>query len=509
MNGSEEKLIDDKPFWILVFSIITGLIASFSLGISGNDFWWHVKAGEWMVNNRALPTIDIFSWYAKEKGLIWASHEWMSQVLFYLIHSLTHDIGIFLFSLGSAIAMAMLILFRSRQAIRKNIAFTIIYLAPMVVLFRFMFYGRPHLISYFLIYATLFCLYRYKESESSRLIYFIPVLSVLWGNLHGGSSTLSYILCFIFFVSGALEFSFGKLHGEKLSRKQLITILGVGILSLFALALNPYGVDMIVYPYANMGDAFMQDMINEWAPPDAKQITHLVLFFWPMLIVSLSLVITDKKVKVLDLLLFLFFAYMFFRSVRFGVVFYIASTFFTFDYLIFRESKSVKTRYDKPAFMLIVAALILTNVLSIKATINTVREGKLISSVLDKKIIEFVKRDAPKRLFNDYNFGESLIYNDIETFADARADLFSPHNLRDTRSLSNLVQSDEKQLDKIFDPEKIIEKYDFDAFLIRFNHALAVYLKSHPQKYKLVLATDNAVYYRRIKHNLEHGVTEE
>jgi hypothetical protein len=505
VTAKEETDVDSRHYFILMGVIITGLIFVYSWGISGNDFWWHVKAGEWMVNNRDLPAIDVFSWYAKENSLIWSSHEWLSQVLFYVVHNLGGDIGIFLLSLASAILMAVLIVRRNQQAIQKNIALATIYLVPMVILFRLMCYGRPQLISYFLIYATLHCLYSYQQDQSSRAVYCMPLIALLWGNFHAGSSTLSYILCFLFMFSGLFEFSIGKLHVKKYTRRKLLTYLAAGVLSIAALAINPYGLKMLIYPYANMGDSFMQEMINEWSAPDAKKLSHLILFYWPLLIVGVSLIVTDKKIKAVDLLVFLFFAYMLFRSVRFGVVYYIASTFFAFDYFPEREAKPVGSRIDALIFKTVLLLLLVINLFSSAKTFETWRAGQLISVILDKKFVELLKAEAPKRLFNDYNFGEALIYNGIQTFSDARADLFSAHNLRDTRSLSNLVQYDESEMNKIFDPEQIISRYDFDAFLVGLNKSLAVYLRSRPQDYQILMQFDNAVYFKRLKCNASSG----
>ncbi len=59
-------------FWML---LVTGasaiLLYCFSTGISGNDFWWHAKTGEWICSNRAIPNKDIYSWYGVEHGFDW------------------------------------------------------------------------------------------------------------------------------------------------------------------------------------------------------------------------------------------------------------------------------------------------------------------------------------------------------------------------------------------------------------------------------------------------------
>ena len=485
---------------MLVALVITALVCLFSSGISGNDFWWHVKAGEWMVENKSLPTVDVFSWYANENNINWSSHEWLSQVFLYLVHRLGGDAGIFLFSLFSAIAMAVLIMVRNKEAIKSNMLLSTLFFVPMVMQIKIMFFGRPHLISFFLIYATLHCLYKLKDDENSRLVYFMPLLAMLWANLHGGSSTLSYILCFIFLSSGLLSFSFGKLEGERFSRKQLYKYAAAGVLSIAALAVNPYGIDMLIYPYANMGDEFMQTMIVEWSSPDAKVIAQLLFFHFPLLLAGLTMIVTDKKIRLLDLMLFVFFAYMFLRSMRFVFVFNMSFTFYLFNYLIPQQQSGRQTNRSHERLVGSVVALVLLIIVALAAenSFRTAAEGKLISVALSSKFIELIKKAAPKRLFNEYDFGEALVYNGVETFVDARADLFSPHNLRDYRSLSLLKHVGDNKKDSIFDPEMLIAKYAFDAFVVRPNSPLSAYLNTKPEKYQIMARDEEAVYFARI-----------
>ncbi|PKL48494.1 MAG: hypothetical protein CVV42_09410 [Candidatus Riflebacteria bacterium HGW-Riflebacteria-2] len=490
---------DNRSYIVLSVMVMTALTCLFSIGISGNDFWWHVKAGEWMVTNFSLPSVDVFSWYAKENQIEWLSHEWLSQVIFYLIHHTTGEIGIYLFSLTSACLMAFLIIRRNKKFLGLSILLPAAFFLPMSVLFKLMFYGRPHLFSYFLIYATLACLYHYRSNESSKAIYLIPLIAFFWANLHGGSSTMSYILCFAFFVTSSFEFSIGKLHFDKLPRNRSFAFLIAGLASILALIINPYSIEMLVYPYSNMGDSFMQKMISEWSSPDAKEYWQVFILFFPLSFVSLGFMITEKKIKAVDLLIFLFFSYMFFRSVRFGVVFYIASTFFVFEYFpvpIFAPAK----KHANTLFYVVLAGLLILNIMGISNTIKTTRENRLISTVLESRFIELVKKESPKRLYNDYDFGVSLIYNNIETFVDARADLFSPHNLRDAFNLANLTNKNSSIKNEQFTPEILINKYRFDAFLTRSGNSLAAYLRERKDKYEILLEDSDTVYFKRIFH---------
>ena len=385
--------------------------------------------------------------------------------------------------------MVLLILFRNRRQIRNSMLLSVLYLFPVICMFPSFFYGRPQLISFFLLYATLYCLYRYRENENDRCIYFVPLISALWSNVHAGSSPLSYLLCFLFLISGLFDFSAGKVKGEKLSRRQLRTYLIIGLLSVAATAVNPNGPEALLYPFANMGDSFMQAYIAEWSAPDVKQVSQLVYSFLPLLVVGVSFIMTEKNVKALDLLLFLLFAYLFFRSVRFGILFLIASTFYCFDYLLPREVKPMKTKWDRAFFCLILLFFI---------GVRTVRAGKEIPVALDSSVVDLIKEESPKRLFNDYNYGETLIYNGIDTFVDAREDLFAKYNLQDAFSLLLLQQVGTNGTAGVFDPEAVIDKYGFDAFVIQSDRPLAVYLKSRPDKYLPLLEDGGAVYFKVI-----------
>ena len=76
------------------FMILAALTASL-----GNDYFWHVKAGEYMVKNLEIPYIDVFSWYGIEKGLYWISHEWLSEVFIYGFKFLFGNLGPYIFCL--------------------------------------------------------------------------------------------------------------------------------------------------------------------------------------------------------------------------------------------------------------------------------------------------------------------------------------------------------------------------------------------------------------------------
>ena len=98
--------------------------------------------------------------------------------------------------------------------------------------------------------------------------------------------------------------------------------------------------------------------------------------------------------------------------------------------------------------------------------------------------IQYIKDSEPKRLFNYYDYGGYLIYNDIKVFIDGRADMYSKYNFKDAVDLQ----------DRGYD--YLINGYDFDMFIIPHNIALNIHL-SNNDKYTVVYQDDNTVIYEK------------
>ncbi len=64
----------------LVFGIT--FLAIFTMAVRasiGYDTWWHLKAGEWMLANRAILRTDLFS--LTRQGSAWIYPGWLAQIL--------------------------------------------------------------------------------------------------------------------------------------------------------------------------------------------------------------------------------------------------------------------------------------------------------------------------------------------------------------------------------------------------------------------------------------------
>lgn len=481
----------------IVFAVFALFALCFCSGIPGNDFWWHVKIGEWVLENGTVPLEDIFSWYGTAHGLDWAAHEWLSDVIFHLILSVSDEFGIYLFSIGSALLMMFLLWNEVKQYAAKNLLLSSVYFIAMPFILRTFFYGRPHVFSFFLLFFELKALFRFVENPKSRSIYFIPLISVLWSNLHGGSSNLSYLLCVLFLVAGLLPENIGRMYSVRFAKKSTLKLLLVAVASFLAIMVNPNGFGMVLYPYVNMGDALMLSVISEWSAPDAKEAYQLFLFFAPIFVMTIGFFTGDKRIRVIDALVFLVFLFLFFRSLRFIMLWYIAATFYAFQYLPAFELRFIKNGYKVVVSGLCIVVSLLLIFSSFNTFTQTYANETFIKTVLDDEMIEFVKDEAPERLYNDYNYGEALIYHDIPVFYDARADLYAAdHILADGVSLMNLTQRNGSSGSVYVDVDGLVEKYGFDAILIHRGRPLYGYLLKFPEKFELVKEVGDAAYFR-------------
>ena len=312
------------------------------------------------------------------------------------------------------------------------------------------------------------------HNSNSKKIYFLPFLTILWANVHGGSSNLSYLLCFLVLLCGLVQFKCSKIESQRLAFLQLRRYFMVMIFCVFAIVINPHGVKMLFYPYQNMADHFMQMTIVEWYPTSLSNLSHypyLVL----LLVIFVILLFSKKKIRFLDLILFGCATFLGLKSIRFWPYVYIFCSYFIFDYI-------PKRKYDPGTVFILVFLSVLCVGLFFFGSNTYFKKNKF---VLSSEIISVIQKVNPKRLYNYYDYGGYLIDQDIFVFVDGRADLYGPYNYQDYYHISQLQG----------DYEQLIKKYQFDYFLVPVRSPIGIYLQYHDD-YKKMIEKDGVILYQ-------------
>src|ERR1044072_6701147 len=66
---------------LLIFIVLVVIFVTALQPITDPDFWWHLKTGEYIIQNHAIPHADVFS--STRLGSEWITHEWLSEVVMY------------------------------------------------------------------------------------------------------------------------------------------------------------------------------------------------------------------------------------------------------------------------------------------------------------------------------------------------------------------------------------------------------------------------------------------
>lgn len=467
-----KKINFNYLFILLIISISLFLMLFLKVD---SDYLWHISVGKYIYNN-GIITHDVFSWYMI--GKYWFSHEWGFELIIYLLKILFGKYHLFLYSFFNILILLLFIYFTNKEGFNKNKLFSLIWLSFALILNLYI-VGRPHLISFIFIAITMYILYDLFNYSNSKKIYLLPLISLFWVNIHGGSSNLIYIFSFIFMFISLIDFKFNKIESIKKENSVILKYFIFGLLSLFIGVINPHGIEMISYPYVNMLDTLMLKSIYEWQPSNIGIGFHLPFFIISFIILSI-MVLSNKKIRLIDIIIYIFILYLGLKSIRFWPFIYIIMSYSIFYYIPFRKEDS----YTKETYFIVSFFLLISFMVSFNSIIK--ESNKNIN--LNKKIINIIKKENPKRLYNLYNFGGELIYNDIKVFIDGRADLYSKYNLKDALDISYLRG----------DYEKIINKYNFDYFLVSSEFSINTYLK-YNNNYKLIYSNKDLFFYKKIK----------
>ena len=461
-----------KNNWIFLLFVVGLVFLLLSFYQMEPDYLWHVKAGEYMLHH-GLLTKDVFSWSVYSE--YWMSHEWLFEVLIAGMKRLFGNFHLFIYCFTCMFFLLLMVYFKNKDVLFHNVLFSILWFSCSIIL-AFSLQVRPHLLSNCLLGLTIWFLYDLYQNKESKKIYWLPLITIIWANVHGGSSNLPYLLCFLFAICGIFQFQFSKIEANRMSKKQIHKYLLVMLLCMGCVCINLHGFKMFLYPYQNMMDSTMIQNIIEWRSTSLNE-WHHYLYYGLLLFIVCIFLFSKKKIEWMDFILLGFCAYLGLKSIRFWFYTYIIMSFVVFKYV-------GKRKMDKGTMGgLLLISCLLIGLFIFKG--NSIFYPKY-SFLLNEKDIQVIKEAKPERLFNMYNYGGDLVYNEIPVFIDGRADLYGPHNYKEYLNISSLKE----------DYVTLIKKYDFDYFLVDSKYSISTYLR-YSDDYQLIYHRKNVYFYKK------------
>lgn len=219
-------------FALIPFAYLLILLFQKDLAMLG-DLGRHLKLGEIVTHCLCVPQTNLFSYTNSNFPIV--NHEWLAEVIFYLISSWFGLHGLLVLKMVLVIITASLLY---TVALKKGSLFWVtIFSLLSITIFSMRFFVLPELFSYLFISLFIFIIERYKQSKKIHLLWLLPLLEVMWVNMH------------IYFIIGigiyGLFFLEELLKQKRLDKKLLL----IGAILILSILVNPSFIRGALLPF--------------------------------------------------------------------------------------------------------------------------------------------------------------------------------------------------------------------------------------------------------------------
>lgn len=261
------------------------------------DMFWHLRAGEETIEGHKPLLVDTMTF--TKLGDRWVNHSWLSEVVIFLFYIFWGNFGLSLFVAFLATA-TMAVLYRSLPGgvfLRAGVVVLVCaVIAPV-------WSPRPVQFSLLLFASLNWWLFRYQQRSVSKM-WLLPVLFILWSNLHGGYS-FGFMLLGVT-IGGLIFDRLFRPHAEHtMTWREIGRLADWTAISLVAVLINPNGLRTWEIPFQTVG-VVATEYIQEWESIDfhlLSSMPYLVLLFGCIVAIGLS----EKKATGTELIGLTFF----------------------------------------------------------------------------------------------------------------------------------------------------------------------------------------------------------
>jgi hypothetical protein len=462
------------PLWVGAFIYTLFLLAGNRL-LNDPDTMWQVTVGQWILDHRAMPRTDIYSFTMA--GQPWISTQWLAQVAFAKSYSIAGWGGpVVLAATAIAATFAALIRFLGRYL---NDGAALAFVAAALAITAPHLLARPHALALPVMVLWAGGLIAAADRREAPSFWMLPLMA-LWANLHGG-----FVFGLALIGPVALDAVVGA--DTKFRTALVLRWAAFGVAALIASCCTPYGWDALLAARRILDLGAALELIGEWR---AASFAHpgtleAAIGFGVVLALWRGVVLPPLRLALLA-----GFGLMALSHVRSGEILALLGPMVIAAPL----ARQIGGPADKGAaaewppqglwfaglsFMLLVAGTLAF------ASVHRFEPDARQSPVA---ALAALKKLHVTRVFNDYDFGGYLIAHGVPTFIDGRTELFGEKFMLDHNNASGLQQPDE-----LF---RLLDQYRIEATLLRTQGA-ATRLLDHIDGWQKVYSDDIATIHVR------------
>lgn len=331
--------------------------------ISDPDTPWHLKTGEYIVQNKYIPQEDPFS-YADDTipfiGKFILTQYWLAQILFFIIHKTFGPFGLVItgaviFTIISALLWRLIREKGFYISLLIIVGFTSYVLKDFVAI-------RPQIMTFLFTTLVLFLLETFKEKKTFRYLFPLPFVMLLWANMHGGF--IYGVVIISFYMVAVIITSFRHKHAAIESNKyifnaHILKFVAIAGFSIIISLANPNTYKAFLYAFSTQ--SIFAEIVEYKSPYEILKIypSRMVYSFWLFIptVLIMGMIFIKKRV-LLPLALILFSLTLSLMSIRYISLFAIVLT-ATFRYIPVDLKHSISARKVVILNLLIIVSLTL------------------------------------------------------------------------------------------------------------------------------------------------------
>jgi hypothetical protein len=494
-------------FWLFFF----GHGATALLG--DGDTGWHIRTGEWVLEHGSFPRQDLFSF--SMQGRQWFAWEWLSDVLFALVHNAWGLAGLVLLA-GVVIAATAALLLRYMLWQGANLLVAIVAMLAVCSASMLHWLARPHMFTWGFLLLTVWLLEADRRQRGRRVWLLVPLVA-LWVNTHGGFMVLLITVGVYAAGSGAEQLwaAWDRRREGPWLRLPPAMMRYAALFALCAAAtlINPYGWELHHHIGGYLQSDFILNNVQEFQAPNFRGESLRVFEAVLLLGVLLAARLLARR-ELTTALLILAWAHAALLSVRHVPLFMLVAAPFLARELTgmieqgarggncwlkilhdIAQDYGGRSKAPSESGPVVLNAVGLAAIATIaamltlhadepkwKAEFPGVRFPKMAADALRDRIVG-------RRLLSTDQWGDYLVYRfhpDFKVFIDGRSDFYDP-KIRD----EYLVLLGGK-----WGWQQLLAKHDFEAALLPANWPLASTLKLDPG-WRLVYDDGEALFFER------------
>ncbi|RXH24715.1 membrane protein [Bradyrhizobium nanningense] len=416
--------------------------------LQDSDTFWQIKIGQWILDHRAMPTVDFYSF--TRTGVPWNSTSWLSQVLFASSYAQWDWAGpVILTAAGVALAVAIFVYLIGAQIEAPR---AVLFAMLALLLSTHHVLARPHILALPVMVAWVGLLMAAADRRSAPSWYWLPLMA-LWANLHGG-----FVLGLALIGPISLEAVEHAEKGRRLALFMRWVLFGIG--ALIASCCTPYGWRTLQGATSILGLGELLSIIFEWMPANFTTFTSFEGALLGLIAFGYYRGLVLSAPRIFLILFLTWSALTHVRSIE------------TFAFLVplvlakplgemFPRPPADAAGADRwPARYVTVTGALMIVAASWTSTSLYMAHHRFSFTMAQTPVaaVDLLEQRKVQRIFNAYEFGGYLISRDIPVFIDGRAELYGEKFVMD------FFKATEGKKPEVL--PRLLDEYKIDATLL-------------------------------------------